>query len=164
MSTASIRGLAWLVVFTLPFACTSESGSHPVAPKLYAMSFANSEWSTPVNLGPTINTEFNEQGPTLSNDELSVYFGSDQPGGIGGFDIWVARRACTGCPWEAPTNLGPVVNSAFDETGPGLSIDGHLLFFRSTRPGRASGTSTCRTEPIRRMTLAGTLLSHWVQT
>src|SRR5439155_1347684 len=85
--------------------------------------------------GLPINTEFNEQGPTVSNDELSLYFGSDRPGGIGGFDIWVARRACTGCPWEAPTNLGPVVNSAFDETGPGLSIDGHLLFFRSTRPG-----------------------------
>ena len=32
-------------------------------------------------------------------------------------------------------NLGPVVNTPSDETGPGLSIDGHLLFFRSTRPG-----------------------------
>jgi hypothetical protein len=63
MSTASIRSLAWLVVFTLPFSCTSESGSHPVAPELYAMSFANSEWSAPVSLGTTINTQFNEQGP-----------------------------------------------------------------------------------------------------
>ena len=133
MRTAAMAGLLGPVVLTLSVACRSEP--NPTAPKLQAMSFANSEWSAPVNLGPTINTEFNEQGPTLSNDELSLYFGSDRSGGIGGFDIWVAKRACTGCPWEAPTNLGPVVNSAFDETGPGLSIDGHLLFFRSTRPG-----------------------------
>ena len=110
-----MAGLLGPVVLTLSVACRSEP--NPTAPKLQAMSFANSEWSAPVNLGPTINTEFNEQGPTLSNDELSLYFGSDRSGGIGGFDIWVAKRACTGCPWEAPTNLGPVVNSAFDETG-----------------------------------------------
>ncbi len=96
-----------------------------------------SDWSEPVNLGSTINTTFNEQGPTLSNDELSVYFGSDRPGGIGGFDIWVSQRACKDCPSEAPLNLGPAVNTASDETGPGLSGDGHLLFFRSTRPGGA---------------------------
>jgi hypothetical protein len=94
-----------------------------------------SEWSAPVNLGSTINTTFNEQGPALSSDELSLYFGSDRSGGIGGFDIWVSHRDCKDCPWETPMNLGPAVNSTSDETGPGLSIDGHLLFFRSTRPG-----------------------------
>ena len=96
-----------------------------------------SSWSDPANLGTTINTTFNEQGPTLSNDELSLYFGSDRPGGIGGFDIWVSQRACKECDWETPVNLGPAVNTASDETGPGLSVDGHLLFFRSTRPGGA---------------------------
>jgi hypothetical protein len=96
-----------------------------------------STWSEPANLGSIINTTFNEQGPTLSNDELSLYFGSDRPGGIGGFDIWVSRRDCKECAWETPQNLGPAVNTTSDETGPGLSIDGHLLFFRSTRPGGA---------------------------
>ena len=113
--------------------CGVESG--PLTSPIRADRFASSEWSEPVNLGSIINTTFNEQGPSLSNDELSLYFGSDRPGGFGGFDIWVSRRACTDCPWEAPVNLGPVINSAFDETGPGMSIDGHLLFFRSTRPG-----------------------------
>jgi len=96
-----------------------------------------SPWSEPENLGSTVNTTFNEQGPTLSNDERSLYFGSDRPGGIGGFDIWVSQRACKECAWETPENLGPAVNTTSDETGPGLSIDGHLLFFRSTRPGGA---------------------------
>ena len=105
--------------------------------QLQADRFAGSEWFDPVNLGSIINTTFNEQGPTLSNDELSLYFGSDRPGGTGGFDIWVSQRACKNCDWETPVNLGPAVNTASDETGPGLSVDGHLLFFRSTRPGGA---------------------------
>jgi len=109
------------------------------------MSFANSEWSAPVNLGSTINTTFNEQGPTLSNDGLSLYFGSDRPlGGAGSFDLWVSRRDCADtsdpkCGWQPPENLGPTVNTAANETGPSLSIDGHLLFFTSTRPGGPGG-------------------------
>jgi hypothetical protein len=94
-----------------------------------------SDWSAPVNLGSTINTASNEQGPTLSKDGLSLYFGSDRPEGLGGFDIWVSQRACSDCPWETPVNLGAVVNTASFETGPGLSVDGHLLFFRSPREG-----------------------------
>ncbi|HTD70790.1 MAG TPA: hypothetical protein VK647_10050 [Gemmatimonadales bacterium] len=133
MRTAHIAGLASVVSLTLLVAC--ESTPDPVAPKLQAMSFANSEWSAPVNLGATINTAANEQGPTLSSDGLSLYFGSDRAGGSGSFDIWVSRRACADCPWETPVNLGAVVNTAASETGPGLSIDGHMLFFTSTRPG-----------------------------
>src|SRR3989454_8113909 len=100
-----------------------ESGPDPAAIKLQAMSFANSEWSEPVNLGPTINTGFNEQGPNLSKDGLTLYFGSDRPGGVGSFDLWVARRACADCPWDAPVNPGPVVNTTASETGPGGTVN-----------------------------------------
>src|SRR6266849_1133906 len=133
MRTVHIAGLASVVSLTLLVAC--ESTPDPVAPKLQAMSFANSEWSAPVNLGATINTAANEQGPTLSSDGLSLYLGSDRAGGSRSFDIWVSRRACAECHWKPPVNLGAVVNTAASETGPGLSIDGHLLFFTSTRPG-----------------------------
>jgi hypothetical protein len=132
MSTGH-RIVAALGLVTLLAACGTESDQ--VVFELQAHSFANSEWSAPVNLGATINTTFNEQGPSLSNDGLSLYFGSDRPSGLGGLDIWVARRACTDCPWETPVNVGPVVNSVAFETGPGLSMDGQLLFFRSTRQG-----------------------------
>jgi len=92
-----------------------------------------------VNLGATINTAANEQGPALSNDGLSLYFGSDRAGGFGIFDLWVSHRACVDCPWESPVNLGATVNTAASETEPSLSIDGHLLFFTSARPGGAGG-------------------------
>jgi hypothetical protein len=125
--------LVLLALLALLFACDTQS-DQPIL-GLQAHSFTNSEWSTPANLGSTLNTAFNEQGPTLSKDGLILYFGSDRPGGSGGFDIWVSRRACTDCAWETPVPLGAVVNSAAFETGPGLSIDGHVLLFRSTREG-----------------------------
>ena len=132
MTTAG-RILASLTPLSLLLACSAEPAE--IVYGIQAMSFANSEWSDPVNLGPAINTAFNEQGPNLSNDGLTLYFGSDRPGGSGGFDIWVARRDCTACPWQTPVNVGPVVNTVASETGPGLSIDGHLLFFTSNRAG-----------------------------
>src|SRR6266571_6182702 len=127
MTSALARRLFPLIPLALLAACNTETSNERVL-GIQAMSFANSEWSEPVNLGPTINTAFNEQGPNLSKDGLSLYFGSDRPGGVGSFDLWVARRACPDCPWEAPENLGPVVNTTASETGPGLSIDEHMLF------------------------------------
>ncbi len=129
--------------------------SHAPTFQLRAVRFSGSEWFEPVNLGSTINTTFNEQGPSLSNDELSLYFGSDRPGGFGGFDIWVSRRDCTDGPWEAPVtstrrsvhdpwstpvNLGLPLNSPASEQQPSLSGDGRTLVFASSRSGGFGGT------------------------
>jgi len=129
--------LAAVASVALLVGCGMESDRSITANLVANVTSHFSPWSEPENLGSTINTTFNEQGPTLSNDELSLYFGSDRPGGMGGFDIWVSQRACRACPWETPLNLGPPINTSSAETGPGLSIDGHLHFFRSTRPGGA---------------------------
>src|SRR3989442_8393823 len=78
-----------------------------------------SEWSPPVNLGPAINSTFNDDGPALSKDGLSLYFRSDRPrGGMGGNDIWVSQRASRESPWGEPVNLGPTVNTGFNEGVP----------------------------------------------
>ncbi len=135
--TPTSRMPAVVASVALLVGCGMESDRSMTANLVANVTSQFSPWSEPENLGSTINTTFNEQGPTLSNDELSLYFGSDRPGGIGGFDIWVSQRACKDCAWETPVNVGPAVNTTSDETGPGLSIDGHLLFFRSTRPGGA---------------------------
>lgn len=145
MRTAAVAALVTPATMALVIAC--EPAPDPAGPKLQAMSFANSEWSDPANLGATINTPANEQGPSLSNDGLSLYFGSDRDGGSGSFDLWVAHRACRDCPWDAPVNLGASVNSAASETGPGLSVDGHLLFFTSTRAGSQDLYLSHRADP-----------------
>src|SRR5215471_12755514 len=52
-----------------------------------------SDWSEPVNLGPVVNSHFNDQHPAISRDRLSLYISSDRPGGFGDFDIYVSHRA-----------------------------------------------------------------------
>jgi hypothetical protein len=108
--------------------------SHALSSTAIAAS-AFSDWSAPVNLGPTVNSAANEQNPQLSKDGLAIYFTSDRTGGRGGLDIWVTRRASLGSPWEQPVNLGAPINTASADFAPNLSIDGHLLFFASNRPG-----------------------------
>jgi len=138
MRTLPIATTVSLASLGLLLACDSQS--HPAAPRLQAMSFANSDWSAPVNLGAMINSTFLDAQPNLSKDGLSLYFTSTRPvGGQGGNDLWVARRGCEDCPWEAPVNLGAVINTSGVEAGSDLSADGHLLFFHSNRPGSLGG-------------------------
>jgi hypothetical protein len=49
-------------------------------------------WSTPVMLGPAINSEFWENQPAISKDGKLLLFSSDRPGGSGGDDLYVAER------------------------------------------------------------------------
>jgi WD40-like Beta Propeller Repeat len=98
-----------------------------------------SDWSAPVSLGPIINSSASDQGPAISKDGLSLYFHSNRPGGLGGFDMYVSQRASAADPWGSPMNLGPTVNTTFDEGNPAFSRDGHLLFFQSLRPGGLGG-------------------------
>jgi hypothetical protein len=57
-------------------------------------------WSTPVNLGPAINTAVPELGPAISADGLSLFFYSSRPGGFGGNDYWVVKRPTISAPWD----------------------------------------------------------------
>lgn len=120
-----------LVVFLA--ACRPEAD--PMGFAFAADRFANSEWSEPVNLGPVINSASLDAHPNLSKDGLSLYFTSSRPGGQGSNDLWVARRECEECAWQAPVNLGAGVNASGIDGASDLSVDGHLLFFHSDRPG-----------------------------
>ena len=88
-----------------------------------------SEWSQPVNLGPTVNTADFEVCPFLTQDGLSLYFGSNRPGGVGAVDIYVSRRASANDEWEPPQNLGPAINSDVLDNCPFVTPDGHTLIF-----------------------------------
>src|SRR2546428_8893340 len=117
----------------LATACRPDADQITYRPQ--AMSFANSEWSAPVNLGAPVNSAASEMNAALSPDELSLYFVSTRAGGFGGADIWVSRRTSLDGPWGEPHNLGANVNGPGIDASPALSIDGHLLFFSSDRPG-----------------------------
>jgi hypothetical protein len=47
------------------------------------------DFDTPVKLPPWINIQsYINASPTISSDGLTLYFGSNQPGGMGGYDLW----------------------------------------------------------------------------
>ncbi len=93
------------------------------------------DWGEPVNLGPTVNSSYNDNAPNISADGLTLFFGSERPGGYGSADVWVTTRASVSDPWGEPVNLGPTVNSSHLEGTPSISSDGLSLFFESDRPG-----------------------------
>jgi len=92
-------------------------------------------WSSPVNLGPTVNTQYHEDWCHISSDCLSLFFDSDRPGEHGGWDIWVTTRSTASDPWGEPVNLGPPVNGPFNDGEPSVSVDGRIVFLTSNRPG-----------------------------
>jgi Tol biopolymer transport system component len=106
----------------------------------------NDPWGEPVNLGPTVNTEHSEADPSISIDGLSLFFRSYRPGGYGRTDLWVTTRATRDSEWGTPVNLGPGVNTAYDEGDPCISADGLSLYFcdygypeTAPRPGGYGG-------------------------
>lgn len=120
------------LVTLIALAGCSDESERPLPLEPLAHSLASSDWSEPVHL-TALNSEHQEQGPKLSPDGLSLYFGSNRPGGFGGLDLYAARRACLDCPWGTPVNLGPNINSPGNEGEPVFSADGLLLFFGSHR-------------------------------
>ncbi|MFN5422291.1 MAG: OmpA family protein [bacterium] len=98
---------------------------------LYISYLTANGWGERQNLGQTINTESWESTPCISPDKNELYFSSNRPGGFGGSDIYVSRRLANG-KWSSPENLGPVINTAGDESSPYLHADNETLYFSSS--------------------------------
>ena len=97
-------------------------------------------WGEPVKLGPAVNSSYYDGEPSISNDGLSLYFGSQRPGGSGGADIWVTTRATTSDPWGEAVNLGPTINTEVDDVDVCISADGLSLYIDSFRDGGYGST------------------------
>ena len=90
----------------------------------------NNAWTKPVSID-AINGAFDSLGPRVTPDGRFLLFYSNRPGGLGGYDIWAAPRTAGG--WGKPFNLGPSVNSEFNEFNPDPTPDGKHLIFATNR-------------------------------
>ncbi len=95
------------------------------------------EWSAPSAL-TKINTTYKESSAAISADGQMLYFTSDRPGGFGGLDIYVSILKADGS-WGNPINLGPAINSEWNEEGVSLNADGSTLYFSSNGPASMGG-------------------------
>lgn len=68
--------------------------------------------------------------PFLNRTGDKLYFSSNMPGSIGGFDLYVSNINADGT-LDTPKNLGHTINTTSDEKYPSLSIDGKHLYFSS---------------------------------
>jgi len=93
---------------------------------------------------PELSSPQRDTRTAIRRDGLEMFITSARPGGSGGNDLWVSTRATTLDPWSTPVNLGPTINSAFDDGGPALSCDGTTLYFYSTRPSGSGGRDLYR--------------------
>lgn len=75
----------------------------------------NGKWSKPKPFHSAINSSFNDDSPYLSPDESKLYFCSDRPGGLGGYDIYVSTFDEATFSWSEPENLGWPINSPDNE-------------------------------------------------
>lgn len=102
------------------------------------LSHKNStDWDKPFNLGEPINTPDWESQPSISADGRTLYFVSLRKGGYGGYDIW--KSTITDKGWSEPENLGPNINTPYDEQSPFIHPDDQTLYFSSNGwPGLGS--------------------------
>lgn len=96
---------------------------------IYVTQKKGDDWSKPFNLSAPINSSGWESQPSISADGHTLYFVSNRKGGYGGYDIWKCRVTEKG--WSEPENLGPNVNTAFDEQSPFIHPDDSTLYFCS---------------------------------
>jgi len=108
------------------------------------------DWGSPVNLGPTVNSSYRDLDGDISAEGLSLFFLSDRPGGYGDRDLWLTTRPTHDDEWDTPVNLGPRVNTPYDDRSPCISPDGSTLYFRSNRPDGVGGNDLWQTqiEPV----------------
>jgi hypothetical protein len=97
---------------------------------IYVSNYINEKWTKIRKLNDNINTRYWESHASLSHDGKTLYFTSNRPGGMGGLDIYKTQRT-SGDNWGPAQNLGPVINSSYNEDAPFITADGKRLYFSS---------------------------------
>ncbi len=97
---------------------------------IYVSKLEGENWSKPEKLKGEINTEEWEGSATLTSDGKTIYFASEREGGFGGRDLYSATIQLDGS-WAEVKNLGPVINTRFDDDAPFIHPDRRTMYFSS---------------------------------
>lgn len=97
---------------------------------LYFSTKIGNEWGELKKFNKEINSKFWEPSACISADNELLFFISDRPGGYGGRDIYKCRKLPNG-EWSKPVNLGPSINTKYDEESPFLHSNGKDFYFSS---------------------------------
>ncbi len=98
---------------------------------LYETKLVGATWSKPIKMNKNINTKYHESSASYSNDAKTLYFVSNKPGGFGEHDIYYSKWDELKKEWGAPTNIGPVINTKYNEESVVIHPDGKTIYFSS---------------------------------
>lgn len=100
---------------------------------------ANNEWELPRNLGPKINTVYDEDAPFIHADGTTLYFSSKGHNSMGGFDIFTVQYNPKNDTLTGAINIGYPINTAADDIFFVWSADGSRAYFSSMRANENYG-------------------------
>ena len=103
-----------------------------------SVKLPNGKWSSPINLGDSINTSGDEMAPFLHADGKTLFFSSNKRFGLGGFDLFISRKDMTG-QWSLAQNLGYPLNTKDNEINIFVSLDGGQAWISSDKEGGKGG-------------------------
>lgn len=90
-------------------------------------------WSAPKNIGPEINTEWDEEAPYILEDGKTLYFSNNGPKSIGGLDIFKTQLGHSDSLWSVPVNIGYPINSPEHEIHISWTSSGNKGYFANNR-------------------------------
>lgn len=97
---------------------------------IFITSFQGESWTVPEKVQGDVNSKYWETHATLSADGSTLYFVSNRPGGFGGRDIYRCKKLPSG-KWSKAMNLGPSINTPYEEDSPFLQPGSNTLYFSS---------------------------------
>ncbi len=106
---------------------------------IYTIQKTAGGWSAPVTLGNNVNSRYLETTASVTPNGKTIYFASNRPDGYGGMDIYKCDKNPDGS-WGKPQNLGPMINTPFNEDAPFIHPDSKTLFFTSNGHNTMGGT------------------------
>lgn len=143
--TEKVNGL-WSLPKRIPFNTAFNVGSAGLSPDgqkmllfiggvnntgdIYTSVLEGNQWTNPSKIPGSINSNQLETSASTTSDESIIYFASNRPGGYGGLDIYKIEKLSNG-QWGKAINLGPKINTKYNEDAPFIHPDKKTLFFTS---------------------------------
>jgi hypothetical protein len=98
-----------------------------------ALILPDGTWSEALNLGPAINTQYDEDFPNMSMDGNTIYFSSKGHNSMGGFDLFKINLDSATNSWSAPVNMGFPLNDAYDNINICMSATGRYGYLAAIK-------------------------------